>query len=155
MKPENEHQHWRKSGVLFLFFEGTTCVPNPPVLRLIWNNFLGEPVCTRWAMLEWSHFPGIFPGYKIPEDVRARERPRNNFIITVYFYQDWRSGYYKLVLLSLYDGCRQEGDDRSQIRTSRNRLKRQGTKPLPWSILSLTTLFCQCRRIKDKRTINS
>lgn len=141
-----------RMGFFFLFFEGTTRVPNPPAPRLIWNNsYPGQLVCTRWEMLEWSHFPE----YKIPEDVRARERPCNNFIITVYFYQDWRSGYYKLVLLLFYDGCRQEEDNSSQIRTSRNRLERQGTKPLPWSILSLTTLFCQCREIKDKRTINS
>lgn len=140
-------------GVFFFFpfLEGTACVPNAPVLRLIWNNYLGEPMWTRWATLEWSHFPG----YKIPEDVRARERLCNNFIIIVYFYQDWRRGYYKFVLLSFYDGCCQEGHNSSQIRTSRNRLERRGTKPLPWSILSLTTLFCQCRKIKDKRTINS
>jgi len=43
----------------------------------------------------------------------------------------------------------------NQIRTSQNRLERQRTKSLPWSILSLTTLFCQCWEIKDKRTINS
>lgn len=59
------------------------------------------------------------------------------------------------VLLYFYDGCRQEEDNSYQIRTSQSRLERQRTKSLPWSILSLTTLFCQCWEIKDKKTINS